>query len=297
MKLLHGLRLWFWRIAASGILPARRFSPELPPPEQRAAKQPPLHIEIVSHCWNYSHLLVYQLSSLILAPPRTTTVTMTVFYAQEDAATVALLDFIAGHQVPGLRWNWQVLPREKLFRRSIGRNLAALATRADWVWFTDCDLVPAPGCLDNLGEQLAGRRDALVFPREERVTTLLAEDDEMLRGEDEWLLKAIDPGQFEARPISRATGPLQITHGDVARAVGYCRDIGLYQEPTPRFAKCHEDRAFRWLLRTHGVPIDLPGVHRIRHAEKGRYRAGAEARLRGGLRRARERLSGQPDRR
>ena len=291
-SLLYGLRLWFWRVAASGLAPPRWVLRDLPEESARAARRGTLSIEIVSHCWNYSHLLVYQLSSLILAPPARGHVTMTVFYAPEDAATQALLDFIGGHEVSGVRWNWEALPREQLFRRSIGRNQAALRTRADWIWFTDCDVVFDRGCLDDLVESLQGRRDSLVYPRTERVTSLLAGDDPMLRAEAVWTLRAIDPTRFQERVNSRATGPLQITHGDVARAVGYCRDLALFQEPVQHFAKCREDRVFRWLLRTQGVPIDVSGVYRIRHADKGRYRGGLNARLRGGLRQACEPVAG-----
>jgi len=87
----------------------------------------------------------------------------------------------------------------------------------------------------------------------------------------------IDTSSFTTRKIAKATGPLQIAHGDVCRAVGYCRNIDLYQKPVESFAKCHEDRAFRWLLRSQGEPIDVPGVYRIRHIAKGRY-SGSETR-------------------
>ena len=75
-------------------------------------------------------------------------------------------------------------------------------------------------------------------------------------------------------PVTRAKGPLQITHGDVARANGYCRDMAVYQRPELAFAKCHEDTAFRWLLGTAGAPLTVPGVARIRHESKGRYAGG-----------------------
>lgn len=292
-KMLKGLsdasRLHFWRLAASGWLPRRLILRSLPPEPIRQTRNGPLRVEIVSHCWNYSHLLVYQLSSLALAPPEHAEITMTVFYARADTATRKLLDFVAEHVVPGVRWNWQELPPQYLFRRSIGRNRAALRSDADWVWFTDCDVVFAPGCLDSLVEALQGRSDPLVFPRTERVTTLLAEEDPMLRPEARWALRAIDPERFVERSLSRATGPVQITHGDVARAVGYCRGISVLQEPASRFAKCYEDRVFRWLLGTQGVPIDVAGVYRIRHEQKGRYSGGVEARLRGSVRKAQER--------
>jgi hypothetical protein len=267
-------RLAFWRLAAGGWVPARWFNRALPAVDQRAARTGRLHVEVVSHCWRYAHLLAYQLSSLVRFPPRDVDVTMTVFHAAEDERTVALLACFGAIAVPHVRWNWQVLPPERLFRRAIGRNLAALASRADWVWFTDCDLMFRAGCLDTLGARLQGRRDALVYPSVERVTDLLTEDDPML-SHDAPAVVDIDDTAFTAKHPTRATGPLQITHGDVARALGYCAPIGYYQQPAERWCKAHEDRAHRWLLESQGVPVDVPGVYRIRHLFKGRYTEGS----------------------
>lgn len=274
------LRLAFYRFAAGGWLPARWFEPGLPALQARSARTGHLKLEVVSHCWNYSHFLVYQLSSLVLFPPRNLSVTMTVFYSDEDTRTRDLLAFFSEQQVPGVTWNWQPIAKEELFRRGIGRNRAALATQADWVWFTDCDLMFREGCLDSLAEVLQGRTEALLFPEEERTTDLLADDNPMLQaGNQQPRVLDIDDSTFTSRKISKATGPLQIAHGDVCRAVGYCRRISLYQQPAESFAKCHEDRAFRWLLRSPGVPVQVPGVYRIRHVAKGRY-SGSEARSR-----------------
>jgi len=158
--------------------------------------------------------------------------------------------------------------KESLFRRGIGRNQAALNTNAHWVWFTDCDLMFRKGCLDALAEQLQGRRDALVYPSEERCTELLREDNPMLQqgaGSQHWWTLMI----LSSRPVTRpGNRPLQIAHGDVCRAVGYCRSLRLYQTPADQWRKAHEDRAFRWLLKSQGVPIDIPGVYRIRHVQR-----------------------------
>ncbi|MBU2886608.1 glycosyltransferase family 2 protein [Gilvimarinus agarilyticus] len=266
------LRLAFFRLAASGWVPSQWFEPNLPPVSSRTAKTGPLSLEVVSHCWNYSHFLAYQLSSLVLFPPRKLSVTMTVFYCPDDKQTERLLSFFAEQTVPGVTWNWQPLPRQQLFRRAIGRNQAALQTQADWVWFTDCDLMFREGCLDTLAEQLQGRQNALVFPEQERCTELLAEDNPMLTtGAGDPQVLNIDTSSFTTQFPSKATGPLQIAHGDVCRAVGYCRAIKLYQQPVEQFAKCHEDRAFRWLIHSQGEPLPIPGVYRIRHVSKGRY--------------------------
>lgn len=266
------VELWFLRIAASGFVPARWFLRSLPAEHERAARTGRLNIEIVSHCWGYAHLLAYQLSSLVLHPPQQAQVTVTVFYSAEDADTVALLKFFGTIPVPGVTWSWQRLDKYRLFRRSIGRNLAARATRCDWVWFTDCDVLFEAGCLDGLAAALQGRRDALVFPREEWVSAMLEAGAPLLEaGKGVPRVLEIDAGEFTAQQRDRATGPLQVAHGDVARACGYCENLRVYQQPSPVWAKAHEDRAFRWLLRTPGTPVEVPGVYRIRHASKGRY--------------------------
>ncbi|MEM1386762.1 MAG: glycosyltransferase family 2 protein [Pseudomonadota bacterium] len=270
----------FWNIAASGWIPARWVERNVPGASDRAAETDEISIEIVSHCWNYAHLLIYQLSSLALFPPQNAKVTMTVNYAAEDQETAALLAFFSDQSVRNVSWNWRALPKEALFRRSIGRNDAALHTAADWIWFTDCDLMFRHGCLDQLADALQGCNDILVYPQAEHRTALLADDDPLLRTDLTKLrLIDIDERQFTPYRNGRATGPHQITHGDVARAVGYCNAIRYYLKPQPRFAKCREDRAFRWLCGTDGMPVDIAGVYRIRHAAKGRY-AGAGIRTR-----------------
>ncbi len=284
--MLRDLSVAFYQLAASGLLPARWFEPGLPQTAARAARSGTLQLEIVTHCWRYAHLLAWQLRSLQQFPPSDMQVTVTVFHAEEDLQTVELLRHFGRQKLPNLRWNWQALPREQLFRRSIGRNQAALATHADWVWFTDCDLMFREGCLDALARQLQGRRDALVYPREEHRTELLKQDSEMLNTDPRRPeMRPLDTARFVSHKPKRATGPLQIVHGDVCRAVGYCARIQRFQQAEPHFAKCHEDRVFRWLLRSQGVALDVPGVYRIRHLEKGRYQGSViHKRLRAGLR-------------
>lgn len=267
------LSVYFYRKAASGLVPSRWFEKNLPSVEARHRKEDNLSIEIVSHCWGYAHMMCYQLSSLILNPPTRCRIKMTVYYSEEDSGTGTLLKFISQHSVEGVEWNWQPMHKYKLFRRSIGRNHAALKTTADWIWFTDCDLLFEEGCLDSLADALSGRQDALVFPAEERTSALLEADDPLLNAQPTVpAVRGIDGTRFESHHRTRATGPLQITHADVARAVGYCNAIPVFQKPAPHWCKAHEDRVFRWLLGTNGSPISVRNVYRIRHTEKGRYR-------------------------
>ncbi len=270
----NGVAGLFYRFAASGFLPVSWFRDVDPATVDKAQRTGKLSLEIVCHCWRYAHFLTYQLSSLVQYRTDNFDITMTVFYAPEDEAVSRVLDFFGEIDVPGMTWNWQPLPKEELFRRSIGRNLAAEATTADWIWFTDCDMIFHEGCLDTLAERLQGRDDGLVFPAYGLGTTLLSDDDEILnKGREGPAVLEIPLDQFVPYGGARkkAKGPHQITHGDIARACGYCPSIGLYQRPSDRWRKTYEDRAFRWLIGTHGVPVDVPGACQIRHIAKGRY--------------------------
>ena len=285
---LHGVQGWLVRQAVKGLLPLRGCWPAVDVrPEPRTGR---LSIELVSHCWGYSHLLECQLGSLLANPPADVDLTMTVYFSAEDARTLELLELAAEREAPGVRWCFRELPKGQLFRRSIGRNDAALRTAADWVWFTDCDVLLTEGWLDRLAAALQGRTDPLVYPASERLTPLLP--DEAVRGGDRPELRdVVDDLELADVAVTRAKGPLQITHGDVARAAGYCRDVAAYQREEPSFAKCHEDTAFRWLLGTQGVALDVPGLARIRHRSKGRYGDGSgRGAVRGGVRRLQERL-------
>ncbi len=277
------LRETFFRFAATGYVPSRWFAA---PPDRAslAGRTGALSLEIVSHCWQYSHLLAVQLASLRAFPPMNGSVRMTVWFAPEDAKTAALLEWFGAIEVPGVEWNWRPIERERLMRRAIGRNLSARATEADWVWFTDCDVLFLDGCLDALFERLQGCREPLVYPRWELRTPLLPDDHPLLRpGAERLPALPVDRSLFREAACHEAKGPYQITHGDVARSLGYCDGIAVYHEPSHRWRKCHEDRVFRWLIATRGTALDIPGVHRIRHASKGRYHAGGW--LRGMIRR------------
>jgi hypothetical protein len=233
-----------------------------------------LSLEIVSHCWNYSHLLAYNLSSFVNHPPTQIDVTVTVFFSPEDPNTVTMLDFFAAYDIPGVTWNWQPVATAQLLRRAIGRNKAALETTANWKWYLDCDLIFKGGCLDSLAHTLSGRTDALLFPKSEFITSLLPEDNPILKNGHIPTVLDIDTNKFHPNPITRAVGAYQITHGDVARACGYCNNIRVYQTPTMHWRKTYEDRTYRWLLRTQGSEIDIPNIYRIRHIAKGRYNSG-----------------------
>lgn len=265
----HDLENFFFRFADK-LIPPRWFLSSVPAEENITAYEGRLNLEVVSHCWNYSHLMAYNLSSYVNHPPKEIDVTVTVFYCPDDTATERLLEFFSGYSIPGVTWNWQPISREMLFRRSIGRNMAALSTKADWIWYIDCDLIFHEGCLDALGVKLQGRKDALLYPDSEFITSLLEDENPLLKSGSPAVID-IDTSIFHKNSIERAIGAYQITHGDIARACGYCNNVRVYQTPTDRWRKTYEDRIYRWLLRTQGKPIEVPNIYRIRHVSKGRY--------------------------
>jgi hypothetical protein len=265
----------FYRAAVSGALPVSWFRDIDPATVDKAKKTGKLSLEIVSHCWRYGHFLNYQLSSLVNHRTDKFDITMTVFYVEGDDKVEPVLEYFGRMEVPGVTWNWQSLPKEQLFRRGIGRNLAAKNTKADWIWFTDADIIFHENCLDTLADLLQGRDDGLVHPRIGLGTSLLPDDHEFLeKGRAGPNLLEIPIEEFHpyGGPRPKAKGPHQITHGDIARACGYCDAIRYYQTPAARWMKTYEDRAFRWLIGTHGTPLDIPNVCQIRHIVKGRYK-------------------------
>jgi len=258
------------RFAASGLVPGRWFINNRPKASELSARSGHLKLEVVSHCWQYSHFLAYQLASIAKYPPTACSLHFTLFYSEQDHKTCELIKQYQQLELPNVSWNFQALPTPKLLRRAIGRNQAAKASSADWVWFTDCDVLFFENCLDSLAQQLQNCQQLLVFPRTLKATELLEADANLLTEQVD-LNSDIRSTEFKLRHYKKATGPIQIVHGDVARQCGYCDSLSVYQRPKPVWVKTYEDRAFRWLLGTDGVPIEIDNLYLIRHVQKGRY--------------------------
>ena len=164
------------------------------------------------------------------------------------------------------------MPQAELLRRAIGRNRAAIATKADWIWFADCDLIFHAGCLDSLADALQPINCRMVFPAGEQVTDLLHADHPLVSLDTEFpQIVDIDRDMFRPNKIQKAKGAFQIVHGDVARKCGYCKELSFYQRPARRWQKAYEDTAFRRVISDNGQPVPVIGLYRIRHQEKGRY--------------------------
>ena len=260
-----------FRLVITRIMPTSWFRSRLPEIKNRTAVDGFFKLEIISHCWGYSNMLTYQLSSFVNHPPTKCALTVTVFYAKEDTKSQSVVDFFNKKTVENVTWNFQALSKGKLFRRGIGRNMVARNTTADWLWFTDCDIIFHENCLDSLAEQLQSKQESLYYPKQERTTEMLAQNDPMLRQDSEPQLVDIDTEGFSLHSRDKAKGAFQIVHGDVARAIGYCEKLKMFQTEDNRWRKTYEDTAFKWLISSEGIPLDVDGVFQIRHVQKGRY--------------------------
>ena len=189
-------------------------------------------IELVTHCWRYSRVLSYQLSSLFLYPALAARISVGVFYSPKDAPTSQLVRYWERHlKNAGVTLLPFCTDRPNLLRREICRNDAALTTDADLVWFVDCDYVFGNACLETLAT-IDLPNDKLFFPRWVYINKTHALGDAYAyNAETGPGVYHIDSHDFEQRREKKAIGGLQIVPGDVARQYGYCRDDKKLQSP------------------------------------------------------------------
>jgi len=188
------ISLWlsnqFYNRIVGTVLPLSWFTPIAPDETKLAIAKAPVKLQVVSHCWNYAHLSLFQLSSIVNYPPEDCELTYTLFHAEEDTGMRELIKQFDRIDVPNVTWDWQVLPKAELFRRAIGRNKAALSSTADWIWFADCDLIFHKGCLDSVAAAVKDKQVRMIFPDHEGVTDLLPPDHAML---NQTLIKSVKP--------------------------------------------------------------------------------------------------------
>ena len=230
-------------------------------------------VEIIVHCYQYSRLLCYQLSSLLLHPPTVPT-QITVFTSDCDENTKKT---VAYFQRLGLNARIWLLPRVRLFRRSIGRNLAARGTQASVAWFADCDYCFGEGAIDSLAD--CQKREYLYRPKH----LMFQKSHDIGDGYVERLkpdrprIVDVQPEDFSRARTAKAIGGIQIVAGDTARNFGYLEKWrrGRYQRDVPDtgFQRCVEDSQYRKMLFQQGIEqktLRIPNVFRIRHTGVGR---------------------------
>lgn len=224
-------------------------------------------LEIVTHSWRYARCLCYQLTSVKKYGQGCL---VSLFYCpEEDPKTASVVDFFKD-KINLQPW---ALPREMLCARAIGRNMAARATKADLVWFTDCDYLLGEGSVEAMTQEREGVlwHPPYIMATEQPVGDKLifaVKPPELVSAEDEF---------FNVRyRLRTAVGGFQLARGDVVREKGYIPHSARHQKPRKEWRRTYCDRVFRHSLGTGGIKVEIQGIKRIRHTERGRFKRGLE---------------------
>lgn len=238
-------------------------------------------LDIVVHAYaedipDFASLLTAQLSSIIRHPPASGCAVVNVCTAPTDRLT---LDVVEQFRERSRKTTVSIVPRcyttDMLFRRAIARNMLAKSTRADLVWFADCDYMVGPGTLDAM---LAVECDTLWHPKKVLIHKSHQEGDEFIARIAPGRPAEGDLGRFEEHRVSIAIGGLQFVSGDVARARGYLDGTRWVKpvDPAGGFRDTQEDRVYRGSFERR-LSFDIPNLYRLRHS-KSAFEA-AEKRL------------------
>lgn len=236
-------------------------------------------IHLITHCYaaelpQFATFLRYQLSSLVLNPPAVPFL-IEVRYSPDDRRTADVVNefsILLGAQI-GLS---PMQPPERLFRRAIGRNEAALSSHADLLWFTDCDYCFGPGCLDGLWESWNKLEQfaSMLYPKQIMTMKSHSDGDDLVAADmdADRFEEVVELGAdlFKAQRVHKAFGGLQIVPGSLARRYGYLDGSRRYQRPLAKpFSNFHDDVAFRKSCLKYGpvLPIEVPNLYRLRHTK------------------------------
>ena len=244
-----------------------------------------MQIDIVTHCWSgdavpiYHKLLWLQYLSLKRYPWSTEFRShWWIFYTQTDPNTTEVLkritsDWINSHQ-ERLFIRPMVLPQRRLFRRAYGRNVAAMTSVADAIWFTDVDHLFFENSLsDALKYSIEAKteHDAdLIWPKNVNIHKRHSLGDAVIDTAFDTGLTEIIESDFTPRRERKAIGGIQIANGDYCRSVGYLNET-KWMNPvdSDHFRQCHCDKAFRKRIDTKRA-YDIRNVYRVRHSITGR---------------------------
>lgn len=238
-------------------------------------------LEIVSHCHNseevpiYSNLLQLQLTSIYKYCPDDLVVTISIFYSLSDVRTVKVLDWFLARNIesPRVIFNQYALPKSELFRRACGRNIAALNTKADVIFFTDCDYIFLRGSLAAAHETCMNSDYNMVYPKQVEIHKTHDLGDQLIQKLDREPIDFayIDPLDFMPKRQRKAIGGVQIVRGDYAREHGYLNNTKWTKpvDPFKGFLQCRCDVPFRKQVG-QSEAVDIPAVYRVRHSRCGR---------------------------
>ncbi len=236
-----------------------------------------MKLEIITHCWRYSRVLNYHLSSFVIHPPAPVEVSLTLFYDPADVGTVQVLEYFQKHHANQIPITPCPLPLPTLLRRVIGRNIASRATDADFVWYADCDEIFGENCLRTLSNLAPDFDDNMIyFPGIIQINKTHELGDEYARRARVPSIYTVNPKDFMDERMKKAIGGIQIVTGDTARKRGYIDDPHFQQDVIRialKWGMVYEDPEYRGkygLNCGRGTPISLPNLFRIRQLVHGR---------------------------
>lgn len=230
-------------------------------------------LHVVTHCYSvqipdFAHLLTAQLSSLYLCPPARHEVLVTVVTSEDDAVVRACVrDFRDRYRDADkpVQIEELVLPHLELFRRAIGRNIVAKRSKADVVWWADCDYAVNSGFVDYMLE--CRWPSHLVFPSQVMVHNSHEAGDAEIARIKPGQLHHLDRAPFKPQRIRVCIGGLQFAQGDLARK-GYL-DNTRWTKPLDKFGSgfrdTTEDKIYRGAV-LDATPITTPQIFRLRHS-------------------------------
>lgn len=237
-----------------------------------------LAVQTVAHAFNYERCLTFHLSALYLHPPQTCRVTATIFHAPpaDDAPTSAILAYFAALPPPAnVTLDFRELPPAQLCRRAIGRNLAARATAADFVLFSDVDYLFGENAIDCAAQAMqaaCASGPKVMHVRELRSSIDHPAGDAELARVDLDRLELVEPlpERYTTSGLHTAIGGSQYIPGDLARAKGYLPEGHRFLREADGWKRTFCDRAARGWWEAPVVAINVPNVWRIRHGKRGR---------------------------
>lgn len=219
--------------------------------------------EICSHCYKYSKLLSFQLSSFILFPPKNTYI-YTLFFSETDKNTQDVIDFFKPKLEGVIELNLKPTEEGLLFNRGAGRNIALHESKADWIWFTDVDYLFRHNCLDDLYNILKSEQYVLVHPSKIKQNKSTKDGDDIIEAIKDISVRDITPENYIIHKIRRAIGGAQITNVLKTKHLDYCSYLGTYKKWHITFS----DVEFRRKISSRSN-INVNDIFRIRHTEKG----------------------------
>lgn len=237
-----------------------------------------MKITIATHCWAVKHplyavFLRAQLTSIAINYPQCP-IKVVVAVDLDDTRTIQVINDFLRMQYAFIKP--LILTTPRMWRRCIGRNIIAKDQQdSDLVWFTDCDYMFGPGCIDEVLKcwSESGCPD-LIWP-----LSYSANEDKLIIDEF-WeknletrgllIAPTCDPFAF---PCRRAIGGVQIVSGSWARREGYLDGHHKWQAPPSiPFPDTRDDLVFREKLLKVGTSASipsLPSLFRLRHTEVG----------------------------